>query len=79
MNGCPCSREQPQEPDPRTSHAEEDKDQATWQPRGERESETSCPSACQVIVLPKRAQAWKPEGCRTEGWVFPLPLLEPRF
>lgn len=35
MNGCPFRTEQPQEPDPRTSHTEEDQDQSvTWQQEG---------------------------------------------
>lgn len=79
MHGCPCRTGQPQEPDPRTSHTKEDQDRATWQRRGEGESETNDPPASQVSFLPKRAQAWKPEGCRIEGWVLLLLPLEPSF
>lgn len=53
MNGCPSRTEQPQEPDPRTSHTEEDQDEASWKPRGEHESETNYPHASQVTLLPK--------------------------
>lgn len=79
MNGCPSRTEQPQEPDPRTSHAEEDLDRASWKPRGEHESEANSPPASQVALLPERAQGWKPEGCRTQAWVIPLLSLEPSF
>lgn len=79
MNGCPSRTEQPQEPDPRTSHTEEDQDEASWKPRGEHESETNYPHASQVTLLPKRAQGWEPEGCRTQAWMIRLPCLEPSF
>lgn len=54
MNVCPSRTEQPQEPDPRTSHTEEDQDQASWKPGGEHESETNYLPASQVTLLPER-------------------------
>jgi hypothetical protein len=63
--------EQPQEPDPRPSHSEEDKDQATWPLRGECESETNNLSASQIAHPSKRVKGWEPEGCRTRSWVTP--------
>lgn len=59
---CSSETEQPQEPDPKTSHEEEEKDRDTWPLRGERESEINYPHASQIIHLSKRAKGRELEG-----------------
>lgn len=67
MNGCPSRTEQPQEPDPRTSHSEEDQDQVTWQPRGESESKNKLP-ACQTGHSPtQESSGLRARGLQNQG------------